>query len=322
MTSDELLHVLLAASDDDHCVFDQAELDRWPTGSLDEFQRLGLLRHASSRLMAPCPICADSHVELVEPRPAPGGVARYFIHCPEALRVEVDPDSCCGWEINPDGLATLAARALALPGTPKIVVPGRLWRLGRIPWEGKTREVLLARRMGDADAASVAVHVGPGGRAIVLVPHHIPEERTWPGRTPAVVALSRVATVDDRSIVIDGVAMAEIVVEADRAAEAAGIVAIDRVGKSMVRRQVKAEIKSLLNDDALVAAYKEHGSFRKAAQALTRDTGQLIAKDKVKRAVDRHGGSDAVVPKEDSPSVSRRVASQSRDRAKKFHERR
>jgi len=322
MTSAELLHVLLGAADDDHCVFDQAELDRWPNGALDEFQRLGLLRPSSGRLMAPCPNCADGHIEPVEPRSAPDGVTRFFIHCPEALRVEVDPDVCRGWEIDLDGLAALAARALALTGTPKIVTPGRLWRLGRIPWEGKTREVLLARRIGDADAASIAVHVGPGGRAIVLVPNHIPDERAWPGRTPAVVALSRVATLDGESVVIDGVALAEIVVEADRAAEAAGIVAIDEVGRTMVRRQVKAEIKSLLTDDALVAAYKQYGSLRKAAQALTKDTGEQITKDKVKRAVDRLADVDDVVSKKDSPSVSRRVASHPRDRAKQFQERR
>lgn len=322
MTRAELLLVLLAAVDDDYCVFNQAELDRWPPGALGEFQRLGLLRPASSRLLAPCPNCPDGHVEPIEPRSAPDGATRFFIHCPEALRVEVDPDSCRGWEIHPAGLAALAARAMALTGTPKVVAPGRLWRLGRIPWEGKTRAVLLARRMGGADAASVAAHVGPGGRPIVLVPHHIPEERTWPSRTPAIVALSRIATFDGRSIVIDGVALAEIVVEADRAAEAAGIVAIDKVGKSMVRRQVKAEIKSLLTDDALVAAYKQHGSLRKAAEALTKDTGEQITKDKVKRAVDRLGGIGEVIPKKDSPSVSRCVASHSRDRAKNFHERR
>lgn len=318
----DLLRVLLAAADDDHCVFDQAELDRWPTGALGEFQRLGLLRPSSGRLMAPCPNCANSHVEPVEPRSAPDGVTRFFIHCPEALRVEVDPDSCRGWEIDPDGLAALAARALALPGSPKVVAPGRLWRLGRIPWEGKTREVVLARRMGQSDTARVAAHIGTGGRAIVLVPHLVPDDRLWPGRTPAVVALTRVATLEGEAVVIDGVAMTEMVVDANRAALAAGRVGIDEEGKKLVRRQVKQEVKSLLADDALVAAYKEHGSFRKAAEALTDETGQPVTKDKVKRAVDRLGGVDEVVPKEDSPSVSRRVASHSRDRAKTFQERR
>jgi len=323
MTSAELLHVLLAAADDDHCVFDQAELDRWPNGALGEFQRLGLLRPSSGRLMAPCPNCADGHIEPVEPRPTPDGVTRFFIHCPEALRVEVDPDSCRGWEIDPDGLAALAARALALTGTPKIVTPGRLWRLGRIPWQGKTREVLLARRMGENDAASVAAHTGTGGRAIVLVPHHLPDERLWPGRTPAVVALSRVATLDGESVVIDGVALAEIVVEADRAAEARSILPIDpEIKRQIVRLQAEVVLDERLERDMLIAAFKEHGSTRAAAQALTEKLGRAISKDKVYRAVRAAGGVRAVMADSDSASIARTVASHPRDRAKKFQERR
>jgi len=321
MTKDDLLRLLLIAADDAARIFDCAELADWPAESLDAFERMGLLRPCSGGLTATCPNCRDRHVEPVEFRDVPDGRRRLFIRCPEDLRVEVTPETCRGWEIDPEGVARAIAAGLALRGSPRAIVSGRLWLLGRIPWEGKTREVLLARRLGDDDAGTIAAHVGPGGRAIVLVPHHVPDDRVWPGRTPGVVALSRAATVDDGGVVIDGVALAEIVVEADRLAEAAGIVAIDKAGKKLVRQQVKAEIKSLLTEDALVAAYKEHGSFRKAADALTEQTGERVTKDKVKRAVDRHGGTDAVAPKEDSASVSRRVASHSRDRSKKFLER-
>lgn len=85
---------------------------------------------------------------------------------------------------------------------------------------------------------------------------------------------------------------------------------------------MKAEIKSLLTDDAYAAAYKEHSSYRKAAEALTRQTGKPISKDKVRSAVKRHGGRADVVSDEDSASVARTVASRRRDRSKKFIERR
>lgn len=322
MTRDDMLRMLLAAAEDAHCVFDYAEITSWSTGEVDGFLGLGLLRAASSGLMAPCPNCPDVHVEPVECRAGPAGEQRFFIHCPESLRVEVAPEMCRGWEVDPEGLARGVTAALGLAGSPKPIVPGRLWRIGRIPWEGGTREVLLARRMGDGDGAAIASRLGPVGRSIVMTPRDIPNERIWPGRVPAVVALSRITTFDGSGLAIDGVAMAEIVVEADRAAEAAGIVAIDKAGKKLVRQQVKAEIKSLLTDDALIAAYKEHGSFRKAADSLTEQTGERVTKDKVKRAVDRHGGVDVVKPREDSASVSRRVASHARDRSKKFLERR
>ncbi len=322
MTKDDLLRLILDAADDVGRVFDHAEIARWPSGASDDFAELGLLRAASGDMTAPCPSCAEAHTEPVHVRVESDGRKRFFIRCPESLRVEIDPEMCLGWEIDPDGLAAAVCTAMDLKGSPKPVVPGRLWRLGRIPWKGKTREVLLALRRCDSDTASVSSHVGPGGRSIVLVPHHVPDARIWPGRTPAVVALSRVATLEGSLLVIDGVALADIIVEADRLADALGVVAIDQVGKKMVRQQVKAEIKSLLTDDALIAAYKEYGSYRKAAEALTEQMGQPISKDKVKRAVDRKGGVAAVIPQSDSASVARGVASHPRDRQKKFLERR
>lgn len=63
--------------------------------------------------------------------------------------------------------------------------------------------------------------------------------------------------------------------------------------KKMVRQQVKAELKTHLDDDYLVAAYAQYGSYRKAAKALSVD-GREVSRDKVKRAVDRAGGIDAI----------------------------
>lgn len=318
MIKDELLRLLLAAADDTDRVFDHSETDTWSTGALDAFSRLGLLRRAQTGLTAPCPNCTEPHFEPVIVVEEPGRQDRYFIWCPESMRVEVPPEMCQGWEIDPQGSAQAVACAMDLKGSPKALVPDRLWRLGRIPWEGKTREVLFARRLGDPDGASVAAHVGAGGRSIVLVPLLVPDERIWPGRVPAAVALSHLATLEEDRLVIDGVALAEIVVHADALAEARSVLPVDpEVKKQVVRHQVKAEIKSHLEDDALIAAYKQHGSFREAAKALTRMLKRPISKDQVYRAVGRAGGVDALADSEDSGSVSRRVASQPRDRAKK-----
>lgn len=325
MTRNDLLCLILAAVDDEGRVFDHAEIATWPLGSLDEFRRLGLIRQAANGLHAPCPNCADGHIEPVTIRAGPVTTKCFYIWCPESMRVEVQPEMCNGWQVNPAGLAAAVAGALGLKGTPKPVVADRFWRLGRTPWppgSGRAREVVFARRMHDDDASAIAAHVGPGGRAIVLVPHHVPDERIWPGSLPPVVALSQVMTCDGEGLTLDGEAVVDAVRTADHLAESAESVSLGPTGKKMVRRQVKAEIKSLLTDDAYVAAYKEHGSYRKAADALTEQTGQKIGKDKVRRAVERRGGLAEIMPEEDSPSVSRTVASQRRDRAKKFIERR
>lgn len=325
MTNTDLLGLILAAADDQGRVFDHAEIALWPPGSLEQFCHLKLLRRGAGGLCAPCPNCTDGHIEPVTMRAGPDGTKRFYIWCPESLRVEVRPEMCNGWQVDLAGLAAVLAGALGLKGRPKPVVADRLWRLGRTPWppgSSNTREVVFARRMQDDDAPAVAAHIGAGGRAIVLVPRHVPDTRVWPGPVPAAIPLSELTTWHDDQLVLDVVAMADAVGAADRLAASAEAIALGPTGKKMVRRQVKAEIKSLLTDDAYVAAFKQHGSYRKAAAALTEQTGQKIGKDKVRGAVERHGGRAEVLSGEDSVSVSRTVASQRRDRSKKFIERR
>lgn len=325
MTKTDLLGLILAAADDQGRVFDHAEIALWPPGSLEQFCHLKLIRRGPGGLHAPCPNCTDGHIEPVTIRAGPDGTKRFYIWCPESMRVEVQAEMCNGWQIDPAGLAAVLAGALGLKGKPKPIVADRLWRLGRTHWppgSSNTREVVFARRMQDADAPAIAAHIGVGGRAIVLVPRHAPDTRIWSGPVPAVIPLSEVLTWDDDQPALDVMAMADAVGGADRLAASAEVIALGPTGKKMVRRQVKAEIKSLLTDDAYVAAYKEHGSYRKAAAALTEQTGQPISKDKVRGAVKRHGGSADVMSDEDSASVARTVASQPRDRSKKFIERR
>lgn len=321
----DLLRVLLAAADDVGRVFHHATTAEWPPGAVETFHRLGILRRSAGSLHAPCPNCREGHVEPVTIRTRPHGTSRFYISCPESLRVEVTPEMCECWEIDPAGLAGAVARLMGLKGKPQAVIPDRFWRLGRTLWppgSGQTRDVVLAMRMHEHDGPAVAAHVGPGGRAIVLVPHHVPDERIWPGTVPAVVPLSQVMACDAGGLVLDAGALVDVVQTADHLVEKAEAIALGASGKMMVRQQVKAEIKSLLTDDAYEAAYRQHGSYRKAADALTEQTGQTIGKDKVRRAVERRGGRAEVMAKEDSPSVARGVASQRRDRSKKFLQRR
>jgi hypothetical protein len=304
-------------------VFDYAETSCWPSGELVALGRLALIREATSGLHAPCPNCDDGHIEKVSIRKSERGAARYFIHCLASMRVEVTAEMCLGWSVDLDALARMLSAAMDMKQKPKVLVAGRLWRLGRIPWKATTREVVLAIRLCDADASSVTAHIGSGGRSIVFVPHHKPDEIVWPGHVPAVVALSRVATLGPQGIELDVAAMTELVTDADAMAEKRSMLPVDpEVKKQVVRQQAKAEIKGHLEDDVLIAAYKQYGSLRKAAEALTDQLGRTISKDKVSRAVQRAGGAKAVRETDDSASVARTVASQPRDRGKKFIERR
>ncbi len=100
---------------------------------------------------------------------------------------------------------------------------------------------------------------------------------------------------------------------------ASGVFAVsDGQLKLMIRQQVKAEAKTGLTDDIFVAAYRQHSSVRKAAVFLSHQTGRNVSKDRVHRALKRSGGIQAVLNAEDSNSIQRTVASQRRDRQRKF----
>jgi len=321
MTENDVLRLLLAAADDLDREFDHTEIVGWPPGAIGRFEGMGVLRESSNGLFAPCPNCIDGHVEPVTARSGPGGITRLFIRCPEDLRVEVTPEMCRGWEPHPGGLARAIATALGLESAVASVLPNRLWRLGRIPWEGKTREVLLATRLADSDGTSVAAHVGVGGRSIVVVPYQVPDERVWPGRIPAVVPLERTASVACGKIAIDGIALMQIVAEADAVAAERGELPQEQLAAKKVRQHVKTTIESMVSNEALVQAYRVHGSYRKTADALNAE-GFITDRWAVERAVKAAGGPQEVRPENDSDSVSRTVASQPRDRAQKIAQRR
>ncbi|MCX5671750.1 MAG: hypothetical protein NTU94_10575 [Planctomycetota bacterium] len=253
-------------------------------------------------------------MEEVVPQTGPDGHTRFFIPCPESLRVEVPETLLLQWTVDFDALAVALAKALALRGHPKTIVPGRLWRLGKTPWQGANREVLFARGLGWPDGLTVTCHVGPNGRPIILVADQTPPDAVWAGRPPATIVLAQVAALGENGIEIDAVDVAARVNEADqRVATVMGLPVTGAEQKLAIRQQLKAEVRTHLEDDVLVASYKECGSYRKAADALTQQLGRKITKDKIGRAVLRAGGPDEVVQTADSPSVQRSVASQRRD---------
>jgi hypothetical protein len=318
MTRADLFRLLLVAADAPGSLFDHAEVSRWPKGALDDLMRSHLVRPAQTGLTAPCPHCDDAHVEtvtVVEPADDTEK-PRYFICCPESLKVEVTEKMCRGWAIDLDGVAAALASALAV-STPKPVLPGRFWRLGRMQWRDTTREVVFAVRLAEDDADAPMRHVGTGGRAVVFVPHRLPDRSRWPGRAPAVISLHDVAALVDDNVVLDPQAVIEAIDIADKRAEARGEVPEEKLTAKRLERGVRKVIENMVSDDALVQAYVTHGSYRKAADALVRE-GQITDRWAVERAVKAKGGPKAVRRETDSGSVSRAVASQSRDRAKKF----
>jgi hypothetical protein len=159
--------------------------------------RAGNAEHAS------CPSCFDGHVEEVVVLDWPDGTRRYFVPCPEYLRVEVPRELLERWEINWNALASAVTEALALGGVCTPLIDSRLWRLGRTKWKGRTRDVLLARGLAWADGGNVASQAARSTRPIVFVGDRFPQASAWPARVPPIVALSQVTTLGESGLIVD-----------------------------------------------------------------------------------------------------------------------
>jgi hypothetical protein len=149
------------------------------------------------------------------------------------------------------------------------------------------------------------------------VPDEKPPDDVWHGRVPPVLSLSEVATLTVGGIVIDRPELAAAITEADTKATVRKERPLTEEHLTlMIRRQIKAEQKVEITDAILMSALRQEGSTRKAAKFLTEKTGTRVTKDQVQNASNR-ADTAAVLNAEDSDSVVRPVASQSRDRAGK-----
>ncbi len=299
--------------------FTMEEMRMWPPGFADRLKAAGLLVRAESADHVVCPACSERHVEEVIPRKGRDGRMRFFIGCPEALRVEVPEDSVVQWTIDFDALARAVAASMSLQGRCTPIVAGRLWRLGRQNWHGASRDIMFARGLQWPDGMQLADRLGAPGRAILFVADDVPPLVFWPGLPHPTIALAGISTLISSGIELDLTHVAAVVEAVDAQNRAAQPVALTaRQQKKLFRQEAATVLKSHLKDDDLINAYREYGSSRKAAAELSKQHGVKISKDAVARAVQKRGGPAAVKSDHDSASVRRTVASQRRDRKKKF----
>lgn len=299
--------------------FTADETRAWPPAFFDKLVACGLLVRAESADHVVCPACSEGHIEEVVPRKCRDGRVHLFIRCPEALRVEVPDESVVQWTIDLNALAQAIAGTMSLQGRRMPLIAGRLWRLGRHAWQGASRDIVFARGLHWPDGSGLTGRLGAPGRAIVLVAEQVPPPEFWPGLPHPAVALSGItALTPSGGMELDRALVAAIVEQVDATNRAIQPVALTRRQQNkLFRQEAAAVLKSHLGDDDLINAYLEHGTYRAAAEALSK-RGSKISKDAVYRAVRRRGGPDAVRCDHNSTSVRRTVASQRRDRKKKF----
>ena len=288
------------------------ETDRWPTGSLEWLVRLKLLVPAECASHVTCPACCDRHDEEVTARREPNGKIRYFISCPEALRVEIAPEMRRQWRPDFSRLARKLKEQLGIDGRVRDRVPDRLWRLGVVPWaRSEVREVYLARGLAAVDGHDVAKPIACEGRPIVFVGLVTPPPSLWPAISPAVVPLPVVLHTEGGELRLDRHLLAQFVNGADRNAEILGSIHQSelerRVNHIAERRMAQGSA-----DDLITALVSQGLSYREIEEELSKRGMRMdhstIARRK-KPLVTR-------VP-HSSSSVVRHASSQPRDKRRK-----
>jgi hypothetical protein len=261
---------------------------------VDQLVSLHFVVRTANAACVSCPACGE-HGEEVVPLDYPDGTTRYYIPCPQDFRVEVHPVLLERWTINWDALAKSTASALGLAGQCTQLIADRLWRLGRIKWKGTYRDAMLARGLSWTDGRDVARQVARNTRPVVFVGDRPVPDDVWVGREPPLVRISQVASfAGDRTSIDTDATLAAIVLGEGELTAGDPLAPDPNRLTLMIRRQIRAEGKTCLTDDVLLAAYLQKGSVRKAAIFLSQSTGQVVTKDKVQNAVMRSGSSTAV----------------------------
>ena len=280
-------------------VFSQREVRAWPANEFERLVAAGWLRQVENASTIACPQCDSCHVEEVVARRQPDGGHRFFIYCPETLRLEIHAKDLTTWGIDSARVATALAGALALSGKVMTLVPFRLWRLGRGTWRGVLCDVIFACGLSSHDGGELQHHIGRAHRPLVLVPHQIPPADRWRRRVPAIISLSQAASFSAGVLRIDPLEITAAWENTTTEGTVQTAVATD-VMKLMIRQQIKAEGSSHLTDDAFKSAYRQYGSIRAAAEFLSEQIGRNISKDQVGRAITRCGGRSGVAAPRDT----------------------
>ena len=184
----------------DGATFSADEVAQWPQGALDRIMATGLVREVAPADGLVCDQCEEACyiTPLVQEDPRTGKpIGVFFCNTNEEVgRFTVDLERLRQWEACPDGLAQAVARALSTVGGVQEVVRGRVYWLGRIVLNGKSREVFLGRGLVWPDSSTVlgqAKRLAKAKAPVVLVPAVVPPEGVWNGRVFVVRPLTEVA---------------------------------------------------------------------------------------------------------------------------------
>jgi hypothetical protein len=198
----DLLRELGSRAECEEPVFSAEEVEWAPPGQFELLCNLGVLKETDRATWARCEACGDDHVEnVVWVQNATTGRSAPFVPCPENGGASVSIECLRRWAIDLDAIAKAARRALGLIGNDSVLLPGRVWFLGRRHVSGRFRDFYFVVGAAREDAQTLwdrCRQIEDAPSPVILVPSQTPSER----KSPA-FRLADLASITDDRIVMD-----------------------------------------------------------------------------------------------------------------------
>lgn len=198
----DLLRELWSRAECEESVFSAEEIEWSPPGQFELLCNLGLLKETDRATWARCEACGDGHVENVAwVQNATTGRSAPFVPCPENGGASVSIERLRRWAIDLDAVAQATRRALGLIGNDSVLLPGRVWFLGRRNVAGRFRDFFFVVGAAREDAHTLwdrCRQIEDAPSPVILAPSQTPSERK-----ALAFRLAELASITDDRIVVD-----------------------------------------------------------------------------------------------------------------------
>lgn len=186
-------------------VLEHSEIAGWPSIDRDAILHIGLIRRTADAATVTCEDCGERHgAEVIRD---PRHPEKPYYLCPRIGRIPMTAEALQRWEVDFDGLAAAVRQASGLSGKVAVVIPSRVWLLGRRKQDGSFWELFLARGACWPDGINQldqCLRLQQSPASIILVPRRVPSIRSIGGRPWTIRTLSELAELDGKHLAIDG----------------------------------------------------------------------------------------------------------------------
>jgi hypothetical protein len=174
----------------------------------DAWQRyleLGWLRPAEPVRALPCPECDGARLlPLAFIQHQTTKLSHAYLACPECGSVEIDVRQLERWRIDPLAVVkTMTRNLFPASNLPAEILPGRLWRVGKVALAGKPREIFFTCGFRPSLGTAVLGALHGRTKSVLWMPSEIGVSRWSKATSHLVLALDSLAVSAQQEVELD-----------------------------------------------------------------------------------------------------------------------